>query len=156
MADRGAPKLTDAARVFVVQALACYDTPATVAASVKKEFGLDISPQGCEAYDPTKRAGAKLPAKWKALFEASRKEFIEDTSRIGIAHRSVRLRAIQRMAEKAEGQGNLALAAQLHEQAAKEVGESYTNRRELTGRGGGPLQTSPAVVLYQLPDNGRG
>lgn len=157
MADRGEPKLTDEARTFVVQALACFDTPAQAAAAVKKEFGLSITPQGCEAYDPTKRAGAKLSAKWVALFEETRKTFLEDTSRIGISHRAVRLRALQRMAEKAEDMKNLPLAAQLYEQAAKESGDAYTNRRELTGKGGAPLPAQgPAVVMYQLPDNGRG
>lgn len=156
MADRGEPKLTDDARTYVVQAIACFDTPSVVAAAVKKDFGLIISPQGCEAYDPTKRAGAKLSDKWKSLFEETRRAFLEDTSRIGISHRSVRIRALQRMADKAETMGNLALAAQLFEQAAKEMGDAYTNRRELTGKGGVPLPTAPAVVMYQLPDNGRG
>ena len=156
MAERGEPKLTEEARTFVVQALACFDSPATAAAAVKKEFDLVITPQGCEAYDPTKRAGAKLSEKWVALFEETRKTFLQDTSRIGISHRAVRIRALQRMAEKAEGMGNLALAAQLFEQAAKEMGDAYTNRRELTGKGGSPLPTAPAVVMYQLPDNGRG
>lgn len=156
MAARGEPKLTEESRTFVVQCLACFDAPSVVAAAVKKEFGIVITPQACEAYDPTKRAGAKLSDKWKAVFEETRKAFLEDTSRIGISHRAVRLRALQRMAEKAETQGNMALAAQLFEQAAKEVGESYTNRRELTGKNGSPLPTAPAVVMYQLPDNGRG
>jgi len=157
MADRGEPKLTDDARTYVVQAIACFDTPSVVAAAVKKDFGLIISPQGCEAYDPTKRAGAKLSDKWKSLFQETRKAFLEDTSRIGISHRSVRIRALQRMADKAETMGNLSLAAQLFEQAAKEMGDAYTNRRELTGRNGAPLPAAtPAVVMYQLPDNGRG
>ena len=53
--------------------------------------------------------------------------------------------------------GNIALAAQLFEQAAKEAGDSYTNRRELTGKNGAPLPAAAsAVVMYQLPDNGRG
>ena len=47
--------------------------------------------------------------------------------------------------------------AKAKKQAAKEAGDSYTNRRELTGKNGAPLPpAAPAVVLYQLPDNGRG
>lgn len=145
MPARGEPKLTDEARTFVVQSLACFDAPSVVKANVKKEFGLDVTAQSVEAYDPTKRAGVKLSAKWKALFEATRKGFLEDTSSIAISHRAVRLRALQRMAEKAESMSNMALAAQLHEQAAKEVGDSYTNRRELTGRGGAPLIPKPIM-----------
>lgn len=133
MADRGEPKLTDEARAYVVCALAAFDPPGIVAANVKKEFGLIVSAQGCEAYDPTKRAGAKLSERWKQMFEKARRAFIEDTSTIPISHRSTRLRALSRMAATAEEKGNFALAAQLHEQAAKEVGDSYTNRHRIDG-----------------------
>jgi hypothetical protein len=143
-------------QTYIVQALACFDSPKTVADAVKAEFGVVVTRQLVETYDPNKKASNRLAAKWVALFEATRKAFLEDTSKIGISHRAVRLRALQRMADRAETMGNIALAAQLHEQAAKEAGDSYTNRRELTGKGGAPLPTAPAVVMYQLPDNGRG
>lgn len=151
MAARGEPKLTEEARTYAVQCLACFDAPSVVAAAVKKEFGLIITPQAIEAYDPTKRAGRKLTAKWTALFEETRKAFLEDTSRIGISHRAVRLRTLQRMAEKAEAMGNLSLAAQLQEQAAKEVGNAYTNRRELTGKDGAPLPGAQIIVPTMTP-----
>jgi len=133
-------KLSDTVRTFIVQSLACFDTPSTVVAAVKREFGIVVSPQSVEAYDHTKRAGRDAAKRWRALFEATRKEFLEDTSKIAISHRAVRLRALQRMADKAEGMGNLPLAAQLNEQAAKECGDAYTNRRQLEGAGGGPIQ----------------
>src|SRR5690606_32913826 len=53
---------------------------------------------------PNKRAGRDLAKRWRAIFEETRKAFLEDTSKIGISHRAVRLRALQRIAEKAEGQ----------------------------------------------------
>lgn len=136
-ADRG--KLTQEQRTYVVQALACFDPPGVVAKAVKEEFGVVVSLQAIEAYDPHKRAGRNLAPKWRAVFEETRKTFLEDTSKIGVSHRAVRLRAIQRMAEKAETQGNMVLAASLLEQAAKEVGESFTNRKELSGPNGGPI-----------------
>lgn len=135
-------KLNHEQQTFAVQSLACFDSPSAVAATLRKEHGVEITPQSIEAYDPTKKAGANLAAKWRALFEETRKAFLEDTASIGISHRAVRLRALQRMAEKAEGQGNMVLAANLLEQAAKEVGDSYTNRRELTGKDGAPLAPS--------------
>jgi len=155
MAGKPDPKLTDEARTFVVQSLAMFDPPSVVAAAVRKEYSAEITPQSIEAYDPTKRAGAKLSEKWKALFEETRRTFLEDTSRIGISHRAVRLRALHRMAEKAESMSNLALAAQLHKQAAEEVGGSFTNRRELTGRDGKDLPAQAAQIVIQVPDNGR-
>jgi len=150
-------RLAPEVQTYIVQALACFDSPKTVADAVKAEFGVVITRQLVETYDPNKKASSGLAAKWVSLFEETRKAFLEDTSKIAISHRAVRLRALQRMAEKAETMGNIALAAQLFEQAAKEAGDSYTNRRELTGKNGAPLPAAaPAVVMYQLPDNGRG
>lgn len=147
-------KLTDEVKTFIVQCLACFDTPSAVSAAVKQEFGYVISRQAVENYDPNKKQGANLAEKWKLLFLETRKTFLEDTSQIAISHRAVRLRALQRMAEKAEDKGNMVLAASLLEQAAKEVGDSYTNRRELTGKDGKDLPTNP-VTIFALPDNGR-
>ena len=150
------PKYSDDVKTYVVQALACFDSPAVVAKAVKAEFDVVISPQAVEAYDPTKRAGRKLSQRFRLLFEETRKTFLEDTATIAISHRAVRLRALQRMADKAETQGNMVLASSLLKQAAEEVGGAYTNRRELTGKDGKdlPVPVSP-VTIFQLPDNGR-
>jgi hypothetical protein len=146
--------LDDDVKAHIVQALACYDALSVVVSSVKVEYGVVVSPQQVEGYDPNKRAGQKLSEKWRVLFEATRKAFVEETSQVPIAHRALRLRSLHRMAERAEKVGNLALAAQLHKQAAEEMGNAYTNRRELTGKGGKDLPTAATVIV--LPDNGRG
>ncbi|MEN1613625.1 DUF2280 domain-containing protein, partial [Pseudomonas aeruginosa] len=39
-------------KAFIVQALACFDTPSQVAESVKKEFGIEVSRQQIESHDP--------------------------------------------------------------------------------------------------------
>lgn len=114
---------------FIVQALACFDTPSQVVEQVKQEFGVEISRQLCESHDPTKRAGVNLAVKWVTLFHDTRKRFREETAEIPIANRAYRLRALGRMAEKAENMKNMALTAQLLEQAAKEVGDVYVNRQ---------------------------
>lgn len=150
-------KLSREQQTFVVQSLACFDSPTVVAAALRKEYSVTLTPQSIEAYDPTKKAGRNLAERWKALFEETRKTFLEDTASIAISHRAVRLRALQRMADKAETQGNMVLASSLLKQAAEEVGNAYTNRRELTGKDGKdlPVPVSP-VTIFQLPDNGRG
>ncbi|MQX75977.1 DUF2280 domain-containing protein [Sinorhizobium medicae] len=142
-------KLSDEVKTYIVQALACFDSPSVVAAAVKKEFEVDVS------HDPNKKAASGLAPKWKALFEETRKTFLEDTASIAISHRAVRLRAL-RMADKAETQGNMVLATSLMKQAAEEVGKAYTKRRELAGKDGKdlPVPVSP-VTIFQLPDNGR-
>jgi hypothetical protein len=120
-------------QTFVVQALACFDFPSVVVAAVKAEFGLALTRQRVEAYDPNKQAGKALSERWRVLFEKTRKDFVDDTSSIAISHRAARLRTLQRMAAKAEDMGNMTLAATLLEQAAKEMGNAYTNTRVLSG-----------------------
>ncbi|WP_085599423.1 MULTISPECIES: DUF2280 domain-containing protein [unclassified Pseudomonas] len=117
--------LKDEVKRFIVQALACFDTPTQVVQAVKETFGLDVTRQQCELYDPTKYAGRDLGVKWRTVFEDTRKRFREDTADIPIANRAFRLRGLARMAENMR---NLALTAQLYEQAAKECGDMYVNR----------------------------
>lgn len=114
---------------FIVQALACFDTPSQVAEAVKSEFGLVVTRQQVESHDPTKASSKGLAKRWVTLFEDTRKRFREETADIPIANRAYRLRALGRMVEKAESMRNLALTAQLLEQAAKEVGDVYVNRQ---------------------------
>ena len=120
--------LRDEVKAFVVQALACFDTPSQVVASVKERFGLDVTRQQCEAYDPTKYVGRNLHVKWQTLFHDTRKRFREETAEIPIANRAFRLRALGRFVERAETMKNIGLAMQILEQAAKEVGDIYVNR----------------------------
>ena len=61
------------------------------------------------------------------------------------------------MAQAAERKGNYPLAAALNKQAAEEMGNAYTNRREVTGKDGKdlPAPVANAVAVFALPDNGR-
>jgi hypothetical protein len=120
--------LSNEVKAFIVQALACFDTPSQVSAAVREEFGIEVTRQKCEAHDPTKRAGRDLAKRWVTLFEDTRKRFREETADIPIANRAYRLRALGRMVEKVEGMRNYGLAMQLLEQAAKEAGDMYVNR----------------------------
>ena len=121
--------LKNEVKSFIVQALACFDTPSQVVEAVKNEYGVVVSRQQVETHDPTKSAGKGLAVKWMTLFHDTRKRFREETAEIPIANRAFRLRGLGRMAEKAETMRNLALTAQLYEQAAKEVGDVYVNRQ---------------------------
>lgn len=131
--------LKDPVKLAIVQALACYDTPSQVVDLVKQEFGITLPRQQASMYDPTKPAGKKLSAKLRAVFEQTRKAFLEDVTTIPVAQQAYRLRLLQRNIERAETRGNSAMVAALLEQAAKEIGGAFTNRRELTGKGGGPI-----------------
>lgn len=146
--------LNNEVKAFIVQALACFDTPSQVATAVQEEFGIEITRQKCEAHDPTKRAGRDLAKRWVTLFHDTRKRFREETAEIPIANRAYRLRTLGRMAEKAENMKNMALTAQLLEQAAKEVGDVYVNRRlEPEKPLGSTADQQHAVAEYTLePD----
>ena len=99
--------LNNEVKGFIVQALACFDTPSQVAAAVREEFGIEVTRQQCEAQDPTKRAGRDLAKKWVTLFHDTRKRFREETADIPIANRAFRLRAMNRFVEpKRQVQGS--------------------------------------------------
>lgn len=139
--------LPDEVKRFAVQQLACYDTPSQVQKAIKEEFGLEVTRQQLQAYDPATVAGVRMSKKLKDLFAATRKAFLEDVSTIPIAQQSFRLRSLQRLHQRAVEQGNAVVAAQLLEQASKEIGGAFTNRRELTGKDGKDLPVAPAGVL---------
>jgi hypothetical protein len=145
--------LNNEVKAFIVQALACFDTPSQVAAAVREEFGIDVTRQQCEAHDPNKSAGRDLAKRWRVMFEDTRKRFREETADIPIANRAYRLRALGRLAEKAEGTRNWTLTAQLLEQAAKESGDMYVNRQAKTD--GGPDDPPPPTRVEVTVINAR-
>ena len=137
-------------KAFIVQSVACFDTPSQVVESVLKEFGIQITRQQVEQNDPTKISGKGLAQKWVDLLNHTRDRFLNEISDIPIANKAYRLRVLQRMSTTAEGMKNLGMTAQLLEQAAKEVGDAYSNKQkvELTGKDGGPLNQ----VTYAAED----
>ena len=136
-------RLSGEVKAFIVQRLACFDAPSTVAEAVRQQFGATITRQMVECYDPHKRSGARLSRKWRQLFEQTRRAFLEESITIGISHRAVRLRKLEAQVELNEEQGDSAMVAKLLEQAAKEMGGTYTNRRELSGRAARPIELEP-------------
>lgn len=142
--------LNNEVKGFIVQALACFDTPSQVAEAVKNDFGVEVSRQQVESHDPTKVSGKGLAAKWVTLFHDTRKRFREDTAEIPIANRSYRLRMLGRLVEKAESSRNARLALQVLEQAAKECGDVYVNRQ--TKAEADPGDTTPTRVEVEIVD----
>jgi hypothetical protein len=115
--------LPTAVKLHIITALACFESPTKVATSVKEQFGLVLTRQRIEAWHPERAAGARLDANWRDIFGVTRKRFLAELNDIPIAHRSYRLRQLERMASRAEDKGNLDLAMQIIQQAAKEVGD---------------------------------
>lgn len=133
-------RLPEIVKAAIVHALACYDPPTVVAAFIKAEYDVTVSPQLAESYNPERFAGRELAQKWRDMFAATRKQYVADQATIGIAHKSVRLRRIQQIADRHQGK-NDDMALRALEQAAKETGDAFTNRREHSGPGGGPIMT---------------
>ena len=122
-------KLSEAEKRFIVQALACYDTPTQVVEAVKEEFGTVVDRGHVGCYDPTKVADKELDKKWCDLFAATREGFKSEITEIPIAQRSYRLKVLQRIVTKAESMKNMPLALQVLEQATKECGDMYVSRK---------------------------
>lgn len=119
--------LNDGVKAFIVQALACFDSPTQVAALVKEEFGLELDRQRVSAYDPNKSQGRNLSKKWRDYFNSEREKFKKDREAIPIANRAYRLRRLQHIVDHA-GKNNMLVMAAL-EQAAKDEGGMYEAKR---------------------------
>ena len=125
-----APKLTDAQKADVVMRLAGYELPRAIAKSMKEDFGIGITPQSIEFYDPTRYAGRACPERWATLFRETRAKLIEGKADIGAAHRMVRLRWLDQMARQQMDKGNTAEARALLKQAADETSRMAERRED--------------------------
>jgi len=130
--------LSNEIKAFIVKELACFETPTVVGAMVMDRFGVKVDRRQVHAYDP----GATNPpaARWLALHAETRKKFLEEAGSIPIAHKSYRLRQLDRLARNAIDRGNVKLAAELMEQAAKECGGAFSNKLKLAGHDGGTIK----------------
>lgn len=142
-------RISEEVKLFAVQHLAMFDTPSQVAGAVKAKFGLEMTRQQVAQYDPTHEP--KPAAKWCQIFTATREGYLESVASIGGAHRSIRLRRLDRMALGAEEKGNFALATQIYEQMAKEEGGLFTNSRRigLFGQARGGVLAVPFTVSVE-------
>jgi hypothetical protein len=129
--------LKEPVKIFIVQSLACRDTPQEVADAVKQEFGIQIERQQVAAYDPTKIRGKDLSKKFVELFYETRKKFDEGLIDIPIANKHFRLKQYDKLLAK--NSKNVVMSLNILKQAAQDLGGQFTNRQELTGKDGEPL-----------------
>ena len=119
------PRLTVTQQRFLVRSLASFVTASEVAKAAKDQFGLELAAGHIARYDPTNVAGADLSKDLKALFHATRKQFVEDVDSIPIAHRGYRLRRLQQIVDTNKSPSVIRATM---EQAAKEMGGAFTNK----------------------------
>jgi hypothetical protein len=110
------------AKQHIVRLLAVYQRPSDVAAEIRSEFGITITRQTVAKYNPATRSGAKLSSELREVYRQTRETFKKDLDSIAFAQRPARLQTLQRLAEKAESAGDLRLAHDCVETAAKEMG----------------------------------
>lgn len=132
-------RITKKVKLFIVRMLADFETPTSTSKAVKDVFNVEVSPQQCELYDPTKRMGQDLGQELREKFFEYRRMANEELEAIPIANKRYRLQLLQGLVEKYPD--NPVLIPKWAEQAAKEMGGLYTNKTEITGAGGGPLQS---------------
>ena len=137
-------------KLFIVRSLARFNTPTETVELVNQDYGVQVTKQQCEKYDPTKRAGENLSDELKKEFEISRKEFLEAPQNIPIANLTVRLQRLENQYQK-HGKNRVA-ALSILKQAAEDMGGKYTNKQEITGAGGGPLQTTTVQATQAQVD----
>ena len=137
--------LKEPVKIFIVQALACRDTPQEVADQVLQEFGVKIDRKQCQLYDPTKAAGKNLSKKFVDLFHKTRADFDAGLIDFPIANKHYRLKQYQKQLER--NAKNTVMSLKILEQAAKDCGGQFTNKQEITGAGGGPIQNENTVVV---------
>ena len=132
--------LTEEQKLFIIQRLACFEQPRDVIKALKEEYGHEITFQALQAYDPNKVNGRMLSKKLTEFFNATREAFTKNINAIPIANKAYRLQVLDRMAKDSKSP---MLTAQLMEQAAKEVGDAYTNKHkhEVSGVNGSPIVT---------------
>jgi len=133
--------LRDSERREIVQRLACFESPPEVAEWASEEFEKDVTRNQVHHYDPTR--SDETAEKWEELFQETREEFLSDLDTIPLSHRAVRLRELTDLYKRAKEQEEVEKAARMLKQAAKEVGDKFTNRQEVDHSGGFMVQINP-------------
>lgn len=123
-------RITKKVKLFIVRMLAEFETPTQASKEVKKVFNIDVTPQQCEAYDPTKRIGQDLSQELRDKFFEYRRKANDELEAIPIANKRYRLQLLQNLVEAFPN--NPVFTPKWAEQAAKEMGGQFTNKTEVT------------------------
>jgi hypothetical protein len=123
-------KLNLEQKAFIVTAYARFEGTAEIIRSFRERYDLELTHAQANHYN-VPGASCNCAPKWKELFQSVRKSFLDNVDAIGIANKTVRIQRLEYLCSLALTRKNVKLAAELMEQAAKEMGEVFTNRREV-------------------------
>lgn len=124
-------RLTFDQKYFIVTCLAEFMTNTEINEQLRDVFGIQVSRQLLNYYNPLTANGSKMNSEWKALFQQKRSEFLQRMNNIGVSQLPVRLRRIERAYERAIQRGNDKFALDCLRQAAEECGGKYTNTQNM-------------------------
>lgn len=130
-------------KIFLIECFACFKTAGETLRAFKEEFGVEITRDAARNYDPQRRQSGGLAKKWRILHGEIRAAYLTKIQDIAVANQAYRLTVLQDLLEKelSATKQNKAFTLSILEQAAKESGGHFTNRRELSGPGGKPIET---------------
>lgn len=145
-------RITKKVKLFIVRMLAEFETPTQTSKTVRDIFNVDVTPQQCEAYDPTKRTGQDLSQDLRDKFFEYRRIANQELEAIPIANMRYRLQLLQGLVDKYPD--NPVLIPKWAEQAAKEMGGQYTStsKTQLTGADGQPLNPEQVTHVVATPE----
>jgi hypothetical protein len=135
-------KLTPEQKAYVVRRLATYDTPTAIARDLEALFGVEISVQAVDHYNPERGSYDNLAPCWKELFWETRKAYIAACAEAGTMEQMLRVRLREDMVLMARDAGHYRIANELLDSIAKEAGKMFTNRHTLA------LSATPAPVVH--------
>lgn len=150
-------KLKEEHQLFIAQQLGYYRSPVQIINSVKENFDADVTKQQIYHYQKQIEKEGEVSAPTQRLKEAfltARNQFEDNKVNVGIEFRSYRQQVLQDLLDKElakpERLQNDNKILQILEQAAKEEGGHYTNRRDITSNGK-PLATVEEIAkqVYQ-------
>ncbi|MEZ5748895.1 MAG: DUF2280 domain-containing protein [Caenibius sp.] len=141
--------LDEQTRAEIVTRLAMFDSVKAIWRDLK-ERGVDVSSQAISGYNPL-NAKPGLAQKWVDLFHLTREDFLKEIAAEPIAHRAWRLRRLTEDYYEARSgpEPDLETARKILEQAAKEVGNVYTNISKVQGAILPAHVTSPDQLSFE-------
>lgn len=107
---------------------ACFVSVPVIQKYFRDEYQLELETKQIGRYDPL-RSYYEGGERWREVHKIARENYRNNVHEIPVANQSYRLNILQKGIEAAEKSKNWVLAAQLTEQAAKEVGGVMTNQR---------------------------
>ncbi|MEO9490920.1 MAG: DUF2280 domain-containing protein [Marinomonas sp.] len=137
--------LTGEQKEEIVRMHACFASSSAIRQRFQFEYGLALTHKQVGRYDPT-RAYFAGGDKWREIFQAQRRTYLNDLSEVPIANQAYRLNILQQGVDEAIRTSNWTLVAKLLEQAAKEVGGVLTNNSKIR------VEESKPAVRHKSPE----